>query len=208
MCTASGILMRSTLFLAAAVAAIVLASGQPLALAHGSQHSGPRHVVLVPENEPGQTLIVRGVVYAPDGATPVGSLQLTVHQADAHGYYCLPPSAERDRTLPRDNCPDSPNRTARLRKSFETDSQGRYEFHTIKPGSYPHSTNPAHIHFRAAGTGYPEQYPHDLWFAGDPFISAAEADAARQAGKFNYICEPQREGANGFRCEYNIRLQR
>ncbi|HXE75097.1 MAG TPA: hypothetical protein VNN18_05620 [Candidatus Xenobia bacterium] len=205
MCTA-GVLARSALYLAGVVAAIVYALGPSLALARNSQQAGPRHVVLVSENEPGEHLIVRGTVYAPDGVTPAGGVQLTAHQADAQGYYCLPPSAERDQTLPRDNCPDEPPRSARIRGSLTTDAQGRYEFHTIKPGSYPHSRNPAHIHFKASGAGYPEQYPHDLNFAGDPFLSAAEVAAARPAGKFNYICEPQRE-RNALVCEYNIRLQ-
>ncbi len=206
MCTA-GTLARSALYLAAVAAAIALACGESLVLAHSSQQASPRHVVLISENEPGQALIVRGVVYAPDGVTPVAGVRLDVHNTDASGYYCMPPSAERDRTLPRDNCPDSPPTTARIRGSLTTDAQGRFEFHTIKPGAYPKARNPAHIHFKASGAGYPVQYPHDLNFFGDPFLSAAEADAGKQAGKSSYVCEPQRE-RNALLCVYNIRLQR
>jgi protocatechuate 3,4-dioxygenase beta subunit len=184
----------------------LLAAAPLLVLAHGSRNPEPRHVVLVSEDEPGQTLIVRGTVYAPDGATPVAGVRLDIHQTDATGYYCMAPSAERDRTLPRDNCPDSPPSAARLRGSLETNAAGRFEFHTIKPGSYPRSRNPAHIHFQASGAGYPAQWPPSLWFAGDPFIPADEAAKAKAAGKFNYICESQRAG-NALVCEYNIRLK-
>lgn len=206
MCTA-GMLARSALYLTAIVAAIALACGQSLVLAHGSQPAGPRHVLLVSENEPGEHLIVRGTVYAPDGVTPVAGLQLTVHNADSKGYYCMPPSPERDRTLPRDNCPDSPLHSARIRGSLITDAQGRYEFHTIKPGAYPNRRDAAHIHIHASGQGYAEQSPPALLFAGDPFIPEAEISANAKLGKFSYICEPRRE-RNALVCVYNIRLER
>ncbi|MCI0403417.1 MAG: hypothetical protein L0212_07830 [Acidobacteria bacterium] len=190
-------------------AALAILAPALLALASGSQRSQAEHVVLVSENEPGQTLIVRGTVYAPDGETPVPGIRLNVHHTDSMGYYCMLPSPERDRTLPRDNCPDSPPNTARIRTTLTTDAQGRFEFHTIKPGSYPNSRNPAHIHFQASGAGYPAQWPHDLNFAGDPFIPEAEVAAQEKLGKFRVICDPQPAGrGKALLCEYNFRLER
>lgn len=194
--------MKTSFVAPAAVLAAAL-----LTLVHSSSQSKAQHLVLVSENEPGQHLIIRGIVYAPDGVTPVSGLQLGVHNADSMGYYCMPPSEERDHTLPRDNCPDAPPTTARIRGSLTTDAQGRFEIHTVKPGAYPRRNIPAHIHFKAFGAGYPEQWLHDLNFAGDPFLPAAEVDAARQAGKFSYVCEPQRE-RDALVCAYNIRLER
>jgi len=191
---------------AAAVAVLALAL---LSIAHASQRSQPEHVVLVSEDEPGQTLIVRGTVYAPDGETPVAGVRLTIHNADSMGYYCMLPSPERDRTLPRDNCPDSPPNTARIRGSLTTDAQGRFEFHTIKPGAYPNRRNPAHIHFQASGAGYSSQWPPDLNFAGDPFIPAADVERQAQLGKFRFICDPQPIGrGKAVHCDYNIRLEK
>ncbi len=196
--------MRNAFAAAATILALAL-----LSLAHGSQNSQPQHVVLVSENEPGQTLIVRGTVYAPDGTTPVPGLQLNVHHTDSMGYYCMLPSPERDRTLPRDNCPDSPPNTARIRATLTTDAQGRYEFHSIKPGAYPNRRDAAHIHFHASGQGYAQQSPPALLFAGDPFITEADAAANARLGKFRFICEPQPVGrGKGVQCEYNIRLER
>jgi protocatechuate 3,4-dioxygenase beta subunit len=189
------------------VAAIAFTWGPSLVLAHSSQRSQPEHVALVSENEPGEHLIVRGVVYAPDGVTPVAGIQLTIHNADSKGYYCMLPSPERDRTLPRDNCPDSPVNTARIRGSLTTDAQGRYEFHTVRPGPYPNRRDAAHIHIHASGQGYPEQSPPALLFAGDPFINKNDAAANAKLGKFRFICEPQREG-KALVCVYDIRLER
>ncbi|MGH9778009.1 MAG: hypothetical protein ACRD5I_06325 [Candidatus Acidiferrales bacterium] len=190
-------------------AGVAILAAALLALAHASQRSQPEHVVLVSEDEPGQTLIVRGTVYAPDGATPVPGIQLRVHHTDSMGYYCMLPSPERDRTLPRDNCPDSPPNTARIRATLTTDTQGRFEFHTIKPGSYPNSRNAAHIHFQASGAGYSEQWPHDLNFAGDPHISEPEVAANAKLGKFRFLCDPQPAGrGKAVQCEYNMRLER
>ena len=193
----------------AATAVLILVFGQLLVLVHSSQPSQPPHVVLVAEDEPGQTLIVRGSVYAPDGTTPVAGVRLDIHHTDAGGYYCRPPSPERDAALPRDNCPSEPPRSARLRGSLVTDAQGRYEFHTVKPGAYPRNRIPAHIHFKASGAGYAEQYPHSLWFADDPFIPAADVDRQAQLGKFRFICDPQPVGRrHAIQCEYNLRLER
>ncbi|MBM9593087.1 protocatechuate 3,4-dioxygenase subunit beta [Roseitranquillus sediminis] len=56
-----------------------------------------------------------------------------------------------------------------------TDDEGRYEFHTIKPGAYPwpNGTNdwrPAHIHFSIFGTGFGQRLITQMYFEGDPLI--------------------------------------
>ena len=65
-----------------------------------------------------------------------------------------------------------------------TDSEGRYQFKTIKPGAYPAGPNlidPAHIHFQV--TGRQDRLVTQLYFEGDPhnqtdpFLNSAPAKA-------------------------------
>lgn len=158
----------------------------------GEPASSSAPIVLVGEDEPGQPLVVSGTVYAPDGVTPVAGITLNIHQTDANGYYARPGT-------------DDPN--PRIRGRLQTDVNGRYRFRTIKPGSYPGRTIPAHIHIKASGAGYSEQWVHDLLFEGDPLISERTRARATQAGKFGSICSPQRDPAGLLHCEYNIKLK-
>jgi protocatechuate 3,4-dioxygenase beta subunit len=52
-----------------------------------------------------------------------------------------------------------------------TNSEGRYEFRTIKPRSYPATRIPAHIHAFVSGPGYPEYWIDEYHFDDDPFVT-------------------------------------
>ncbi len=52
--------------------------------------TGPSVVMLVGTDEPGQSLVISGTVFAPDGTTPVPGARLDVYQTDAEGYYTRP----------------------------------------------------------------------------------------------------------------------
>ena len=92
------------------------------------------------------------------------------------------------RPLPR------PRRTGcpRLRGYMKTDAKGRYSYRTIRPGSYPNSRIPAHIHTQLWSGGYEPQYNQDLNFADDPFISESDQRESAAAGRFAWICAPER----------------
>ncbi len=56
-----------------------------------------------------------------------------------------------------------------------TDSQGGYEFRTIRPGAYPwpngiNDWRPSHIHFSLFGTGFAQRLITQMYFEGDPLI--------------------------------------
>jgi protocatechuate 3,4-dioxygenase beta subunit len=123
-------------------------------------------ISLVADGEPGEPLIVSGVIYAPDGRTPLESINLFVYQTDATGRY---------------STSGGDNRNTRLHGVTQTGSDGRYEFRTIKPASYPDSRIAAHIHAYVSGPGYPEYWIDEYHFADDPFVTADMR--AKDAGK-------------------------
>jgi protocatechuate 3,4-dioxygenase beta subunit len=118
---------------------------------------------LSPAGEPGRAIKVTGVVVDAGGA-PVRGASLYAYQTDAEGYYGVKPAS------------DSQN--PRLKIFLRTDAQGTWTFDTIRPGSYPASKAPGHIHFEVSAPGFAPRF-FEIVFEGDPFITA---DMRRNAG--------------------------
>ena len=57
----------------------------------------------------------------------------------------------------------------RLKGWAMSDAQGRFELHTIRPGSYPRTRTPAHIHVTIEGPRLQRRWTEDIQFADDPF---------------------------------------
>ena len=151
------------------------------------------NIKIVPDNEPGEPLIVTGTIYSPDGKQPLEGITLFVYQTDATGVYTTS---------------GGDNRGTRIHGVMRTNAQGRYEFRTIKPGSYPNSRNPAHIHAYVSGPGYPEYWIDEYLFADDPFVKDEDKRKASGQGTFSPILSPTR-GADGIlRVVRDIRIER
>ena len=88
---------------------------------------------IAPASEPGSPLTVRGRVLGVDGS-PAANAVIFAYQTDRAGLYDKP-----------ENGPHS----WRLRGWARADADGRFTFETIRPGSYPNSNNPPHVHFTA-----------------------------------------------------------
>lgn len=144
---------------------------------------------LVPTGEPGEPLIVEGRILTPGG--PAAGARLYVYQTDARGYYSADGRDERN---------------PRLQARLTTDEKGGYRFRTIRPGPYPQSGPPAHIHFEVtAGQGRTERF--ELVFEGDPRLSASIREDARTRG-FYAICRPAKESDGTLLCrdiEFRLR---
>ncbi|HXG68253.1 MAG TPA: hypothetical protein VNO70_24370 [Blastocatellia bacterium] len=152
----------------------------------------PWKVTVAPKNEPGERLIVSGRVYGQDGKTPLAGVSIYVYHTDIRGYY----SGETS---------DSNN--PRLRGYMRTDAQGRYEYDTIKPGPYPASRVPAHIHYVVTAPGYQERI-FEIVFQGDPYLSdEIRAQAAREDSAFS-LKALERDPQGVLRCTQDIRLRR
>jgi protocatechuate 3,4-dioxygenase beta subunit len=142
---------------------------QARSLSHSASAEQPANVpwktTIVADSEPGEPMIISGTIYAPDGRTPLEGISLFVYQTDATGRY---------------STTGGDNRNTRIHGLMRTNSEGRYEFRTIKPSSYPASRNPAHIHAYVSGPGYPEYWIDEYHFEDDPFVTN---DMRGKAGK-------------------------
>jgi protocatechuate 3,4-dioxygenase beta subunit len=147
---------------------------------------------LVNDDEPGEPMIVSGTVYAPDGETALAGIRVHVYHTDARGYYS------------KDGKDESQHR---IRATMITDAEGKYEFRTIKPASYPNNRIPAHVHYVVSGDGIEEQR-FELRFEGDRYLSDREKAVDSERGRFGHI-KPLVKDADGvLRCEFNIKVQR
>jgi protocatechuate 3,4-dioxygenase beta subunit len=88
---------------------------------------------IAPTSEPGDPLVIRGQLLNVDGS-PAANAVVFAYHTDRGGLY--------DK---RENGPHS----WRLRGWVRTDKDGRFTFETIRPGSYPNTNNPPHVHFTA-----------------------------------------------------------
>jgi protocatechuate 3,4-dioxygenase, beta subunit len=148
---------------------------------------------IVADNEPGEPLIVSGTIYSPDGKQPLEGITLYVYQTDATGVYTTS---------------GGDNRATRIRGVMRTNAQGKYKFRTIKPGSYPNSRNPAHIHAYVSGPGYPEYWIDEYHFSDDQFISEEDKRKASGQGTFSPILSPTRGTDGILRAVRDIRIER
>lgn len=110
-------------------------------------------------NSNGSRLKLTGKIYKNDGKTPAGDVILYIYHTNQKGIY----EKRGDET-------GWGRRHGYMRGWIKTDSEGKYTFYTIKPGSYPNSKEPAHIHgIILEPNGY--YYWIDEWqFKDDPLL--------------------------------------
>lgn len=106
---------------------------------------------IAPPSEPGTPLVVHGRVL--NGSKPAPNVVVFAYQTDRTGEYNQKGA-----------------QGWRLYGWARSDAQGRFEFHTIRPGSYPRSTNAAHIHVTVDGPGLPRRWTSEIQFADDPLM--------------------------------------
>ena len=143
------------------------------------------------ENEPGTPLVIRGKVYGEDGKTPVADATVFAYHTDRTGLY---------------DKPGSPRHSWRIRGWARTGPDGGFEFRTIRPGPYPSSRIPAHVHFTVF-TADARYHAGELRFEDDPFVTAEERAASRREGNFGSVRTARKE-ADGEAVDHALRLRR
>jgi hydroxyquinol 1,2-dioxygenase len=141
---------------------------------------------------PGEKVIVRGRVSDRAG-NPVAGAVVDTWQASSEGRYDLQqPNADE----------------MNFRGRFRTERDGRFQFHSVKPSSYPvpddgpvgrmlaalgrHPYRPAHLHFMISAPGF-KTLTTALYIDGDPYLDSDAVFGSKQSLVVRY----QRPPAHG-----------
>lgn len=118
-------------------------------------------------NQPGQKLKIKGVIFKADGQTPAAGVLLYYYHTNTEGIYLHRPG------ISRSMAPNDLGQThGYIRGWVQTDQHGAYEIYTVRPGSYPGRTDPAHIHCTIKEPNdIAEYYIDDILFDDDPLLT-------------------------------------
>ena len=127
-------------------------------------------------NDNGQKIKLTGIIYEPDGITPAEDVILYIYHTNQEGIY----PTKVDGT-------GWANRHGYLRGWIKTGSDGRYTFYTLKPGTYPSRSAPAHIHPVILETNGKYYWIEEFLFEGDPLITNNDSEKRSPRGGYNFI---------------------
>jgi protocatechuate 3,4-dioxygenase beta subunit len=113
----------------------------------------------------GERIVVAGRVLD-ESARPIANTLVEIWQCNAAGRYI--------HVNDQHDAPIDPNFLGAGR--CVTDSEGRFKFHTLKPGAYPWANHanawrPAHIHLSLFGPSIATRLVTQMFFPADPLLS-------------------------------------
>ena len=152
------------------------------------------HARIAPLAEPGEPLTITGRVTGPDGR-PRGGIIVYAYHTNRLGIYppAVPPRSQAS------------NFHGQLRGWARTDADGRYVFETIRPGSYPNSKNPQHVHMHVIEPGCTTYPIKEVQFSDDPMRQQL-SEQDRKSEENWTVVETPRKTAKGWEVTRDIRL--
>jgi protocatechuate 3,4-dioxygenase beta subunit len=116
-------------------------------------------------------LVIRGTVYKLDGKSPAPNVIMYFYQTDENGIYVKGGDEE-----------GWAKRHGYIRGWVKTDENGKYKIYTLKPGSYPSRTEPAHIHLTILEPDGKYYYVDSYYFKDDPLVTESIIVNAEERG--------------------------
>jgi protocatechuate 3,4-dioxygenase beta subunit len=115
---------------------------------------------IAPSSEPGNRMTLEGVVSSSHG--PVAGIIVYAYHTNQAGLY-----------------PAAANRHGALRGWAITDAQGRYRFHSIRPGAYPSRNIAEHVHMHVIEPRLGTYFIDNVEFLDDPLLDPSSPEARR-----------------------------
>jgi protocatechuate 3,4-dioxygenase beta subunit len=142
--------------------------------------------ILVTPQEPGESLIVTGVI-RDQQSRPIKGAVVYMYQTSAKGWY--------SDKAPHISGMAGDEKYARLFAYLTTNQDGQYELRTIRPAGYPRSDLPAHIHIEIKAPGN-ERFGliSEILFDDDPRLTKEMRDRALRE---KLLIFPVKREANG-----------
>jgi protocatechuate 3,4-dioxygenase beta subunit len=125
---------------------------------------------LTDSNEPGEPMVISGTIYKPDGKTPAPEIILYVYHTDAQGNYSPSKNQKNAR------------RHGHIRGWMKTGENGRYQFTSIRPASYPNRQAPQHIHPIIKEHDTSIYWIDEFLFDDDPLLTEKEKSSQEKRG--------------------------
>ncbi|HNP18503.1 MAG TPA: intradiol ring-cleavage dioxygenase [Fulvivirga sp.] len=114
---------------------------------------------------------ITGTVFQKDGHTPAKNVILYVYQTNSKGIY------EK-----REGETGWAQRHGHFRGWMKTNADGQYTFYTFRPGSYPNTSEPQHIHLTVKEPDKNEYYLDSYIFDDDPLLTKAKRERLDNRG--------------------------
>jgi len=121
--------------------------------------------------EEGQKLLVTGKILQQDGRTPAPNVVLYYYHTDVNGFYS-----------PSDDMDQGARLHGYIRGWVKSDASGNYSIYTIRPGSYPNRTDPAHIHITVKEPKLNEYWIDNFVFDDDPLLNTKKRKSMKNRG--------------------------